>query len=144
MFKLSVDDRLSSWARFRNNLDQSLSPLEDVWELWKHAPYIPYNTKVDPFYQASWPSPWEIIVDNKYDDFTKALMIGWTLKLSNLYKDNSIEIKTCIDSTKNSVYNVVSVDNEWLINFSDNGPVENKNLLDSFSIQNLIELESPR
>lgn len=143
MFNLSIDDRLSSWSKFRADLDHSTQPLEDVWEFWKQAPYIPYNNKIDPYHQAAWPSPWEIIVDNKYDDFTKALMIGWTLKLSNRYKNDVIDLRTYIDNSKNSIYNVICV-NEWLINYSDNGPITIEKMPDSFSLQNLIELKSPR
>lgn len=144
MFNLPIDDRLSSWSKLRADLDQSTQPLEDVWEFWKQAPYIPYNNKIDPYYQASWPSPWDIIVSNRYDDFTKALMIGWTLKLSNRYKDGTIEVKTCLDKHKNSIYNIVDVNNEWVINYVDNGPIRVENLPDSFSLQNIIELKSPR
>jgi hypothetical protein len=144
MFNLTIDDRLSSWSKFRADLDHSTQPLEDVWEFWKQAPYVPYNNKIDPYYQDSWPSPWEIIVDNRYDDFTKTLMIGWTLKLSNRYKNNAIEIKTYLDKIKNSIYNVVSIDNLWLINYSDNGPVKMENLPESMSLQNFIQLKTPR
>jgi hypothetical protein len=125
-------------------LDQSSTPLEDVWEFWKQAPYIPYNKKVDPHYQQSWPSPWEIIVDNRYDDFTKAVMIAWTLRLTKRFRYNKIEIKTYLDKAKNAVYNVVCVDEEWLINYKDNGPVLVKNLPDSFFLENIIELNTPR
>lgn len=144
MFNLSIDDRLSSWSKFRADLDHSSQPLEDVWEFWRQAPYIPYNNKIDPYYQASWPSPWEIIVDNKYDDFTKALMIGWTLKLSNRYKNSSVTIKTYVDKAKNSVYNIVYIDDYWLINYTDNGPVSGEILPESFSLQNIIEVKTPR
>jgi hypothetical protein len=125
-------------------LDHSTQPLEDVWEFWRPAPYIPYNKEIDPYYQDSWPSPWEIIVINRYDDFTKALMIGWTLKLSNRYKNNVIEVKTYLDKSKNSIYNVVSIDDTWLINYSDNGPVRMENLPETVSLQNLIDLKTPR
>lgn len=144
MFNLSIDDRLSSWAKFRKDLDLSEQPLEDVWEFWKQAPYVPYNNKIDPYYQASWPSPWEIIVDNRYDDFTIALMISWTLKLTDKFKNSTIELQTYVDKSKNAVYNIVNLDNEWLINYSDNGPIKSKKLPDSFSLQNLVELKTPR
>jgi hypothetical protein len=144
MFNLSIDDRLSSWSQHRAVLDQSNQPLEDVWEFWKQAPYIPYNNRVDPYYQASWPSPWEIIVENKYDDFTKAVMIAWTLKLTKKFKNSLIEIKTYVDKQKNSAYNVVCVDEQWVINYSDNGPILAENLPESFLLENLIELNPPR
>lgn len=144
MFNLSVDDRLSSWAHHRALLDTSDNPLTDVWELWKLAPYVHYNNKIDPYNQKSWPSPWEIIVDNKYDDFTKALMIAWTLKLTNRFQNSSILIKSYIDKAKNAVYNVVCVEEEWVINYSDNGPILLKNIPDSFYLENIIELSGPR
>jgi hypothetical protein len=144
MFEKSIDDRLSSWAQHRRELETSASPLEDVWDFWCNAPYIPYNNKIDPYYTASWPSPWEIIVENKYDDFTKAIMIGNTLKLTNRYCNSVIQLRTYVDKLKNKLYNVVIIDETWLINYNDNGPVLIENLPESFLLENLIELESTR
>ena len=123
MFNQQVDDRLSSWAQHRAQLDLSETPLQDVWDFWKSAPFIPYNSKVDPFFRFKWPSPWEIVVENKYDDFTKALMIAQSLKLTKKFQDSNIDIKILVDRTKNFTYNVVCVDNAWAINFDDIGPV---------------------
>lgn len=144
MFKQSIDDRLSSWAKHRDDLNTAADPLLAVWEFWKNAPFIPYNNKVDPFYQKSWPSPWQIIVDNQYDDFTKALMIAWTLKLTNKFKDSAIEIRSLIDKQHNSVHNVVYVDNCWAVNYLDNGPVLAQDIPDSLFLENLVELKLPR
>ena len=144
MFKQSIDDRLSSWAKHRSDLNTSETPFSDVWEFWKGAPYIPYNNKIDPYHQRSWPSPWEIIVENHYDDFTKALMIAWTIKLTEKFKDSRIEIRTLVDNAKNAVYNVVYVDEEVAINYNDNGPVSTDLVPDSFLVENLIELNQPR
>jgi hypothetical protein len=144
MFNQNIDDRLSSWAQFRAQLDNSDQPLNEVWEFWKDAPFIPYNNKIDPFYQQSWPSPWEIIVHNKYDDFTKALMIGLTLKHTKTFKNSKLEIRSLVDNHNTAYYNVVCVDEEWVINYNDNGPILLKNLPDSFLIENLIELSTPR
>jgi hypothetical protein len=144
MFKKSIDDRLSFWAEHRSNLDTSETPFSDVWEFWKNAPYIQYNHKIDPYHQRNWPSPWEIIVENHYDDFTKALMIGWTIKLSDRYKDSRVEVRTLVDKTRNAVYNIVYVDEEIAINYSDSGPVNADSVPDSFIVENLIELNRPR
>jgi hypothetical protein len=142
MFQKSVDERLSDWAIFRKTLDTSLTPLEDVWEFWKQAPYIPFNHRIDPFNQKSWPTPWDIIVENKYDDFTKALMIGWTIVLTNRFKNSRVEIKTLVNDQKTCYYNVVCVENDQVINYSDNGPVRVEKLPDSFFIENIVELKS--
>jgi hypothetical protein len=143
MFQKSVDDRLSDWATFRKQLTTSVSPLEDVWEFWQQSPYIPYNNKVDPYNQKSWPTPWDMIVHNKYDDFTKAIMIGWTILLSDRFKNSKIEIKTLVNDQKTCYYNIVCVDNAIAINYSDNGPVAIENIPGSFFIENIIELKSP-
>lgn len=144
MFKESVDDRLSSWAQHRVDIETSSNPLEDVWNFWKDAPYIPYNNKVDPYHSRSWPTPWEIIIENKYDDFTKAIMIGKTLKFTQRFKDSAIQIRTYVDNSKNIMYNVVMIDELWVINYNDNGPVPVKDLPASFSLENLVELETAR
>ena len=144
MFNLSTDDRLSAWSQHRLKLDKSVNPLQDVWEFWKRAPYIPYNNKIDPYYQAKWPNPWEIIVENKYDDFTKALMISWTLKLTNTFKNIPIELRIYIDNTKNSAYNVAVINNEWAINFVDSGPIILSELPETVILENIFEIASPR
>jgi len=89
-------------------------------------------------------TPWEIIENNKYDDFTKALMIGWTLKLTNKYKNSKIELKTLVDSNRTREYNLIYVDDSWVINYNDNGPIPALEINDGFKLENLIEVSSPR
>lgn len=144
MFNQSPDERLSSWSQFRKDLDQALNPLHDTVTLWTSAPFVPYNTDVDPYNQFGWPTPWEILINNKYDDFTKALMMSWTLKLTNRYKDSKIEIKTVIDTASKLYYNIVCVDDNSVLNYVDNEVVNIENLPDTFRLENLIEVHSPR
>lgn len=139
MFNQSVDDRLSSWARLRAEVEVSINPMQLVWDCWKTAPFIPYNNKLDPFNKRSWPSPWQIIVDNKYDDFTKAVMIAWTIKLTERFKDSSIIIKTLVDKQRSVNYNIVCVDEEWVLNYMDHGPIAAIIVPDYFFIENLVE-----
>lgn len=144
MFNQSVDQRLTEWIKCRNHIDSTDNPLQYVWDVWHKAPFIPYNKKIDPYYQKNWPSPWEILEDNKYDDFTRALMIAWTLKLTKKFNNSFIEIKTLVDIFTGREYNLVFVDNEWVINYSDNGPVLVKDLPEQFRLENQIEVSPPR
>lgn len=144
MFKKSIDERLSSWAEHRSSLNDSETPFHDVWEFWKDAPYVPYNHKIDPFHQRSWPSPWEIIVENHYDDFTKALMIGWSVKLTDRFKNSNVQVRTLVDNSRRKVYNVVYVDEKIVINYSDNGPIDADKVPDNFLVENLVDLARPR
>jgi hypothetical protein len=141
MFNKSIDDRLSLWAEHRRAIDVSDEPLVETWEFWKHTPFIPFNKNIDPFNHKSWPTPWDIIVHNKYDDFTKALMIAWSLKYTNKFKEAKIEIKTIVNDTKTCYYNVVCVDNKWAINYSDNGPIPITDIPESFFIENQVEVK---
>jgi hypothetical protein len=144
MFNQPVDSRLTEWANHRRELDEVEDPLQVVWDFWHQAPFVPHNKNIDPYFQKSWPSPWEIIAENKYDDFTKALMIGWTLKLTKKFKDSKIEVRTLIDSNQTRQYNLVYVNDEWVINYNDNGPVHEEELTGSFRLENLVEVTTPR
>ena len=144
MFNESIDIRLSKWASHRRSIETSLDPLTDVWEFWKSAPFIPYNSKIDPYHQRSWPTPWEIIVENKYDDFTRALMIAKTLQLTDRYSNSTITIKTLVDNVKHCHYNIVCVEDQWALNYSDHGAIPIDRLSDNLLLENLIELNSPR
>lgn len=144
MFSQTVDERLSAWVSHRETLDNTGDPLNELCEFWKKAPFLPYNRKIDPFNKTAWPTPWEIIVENRYDDFTKALMMAWTLRYTKKYQDSKIEIKTLADNQKKCYYNVVCVDDQWVLNFDDLGPVGIEKIPDSFYLENLIELGSIR
>ena len=144
MFEQSPDERLSRWKEFRNNLETSSQPLLEVTNFWQRAPFIPYNRDIDPFNQRSWPTPWDIIVNNKYDDFTKAVMMGWTLKLTERFKNSKVEIRSYLDSNQNTQYNCVVIDESFVINYLDNEVVNVENLPVSFRLENLVELTRAR
>ena len=65
MFNLrSFDTRLKNWADFRNSLEQSTDPLNDVISYYNLAPLVSIN--VDPWDRSVWPGPWELIDENQY------------------------------------------------------------------------------
>lgn len=144
MFKLDVEDRLSAWSALRKDVDISSDPLQTLIDFWANTPFVPHNHNIDPYYSASWPTPWEIIVENKYDDFTKAVMIGYTLLLTNRFKDSKIEIQTLIDNEQNRLYNIVYVDDEWALNYQDNQVVAKNKVPSLYRLENLVELKRPR
>ena len=144
MFKLPIEERLSYWLNLRKAIEGSTDPLQEVWDFWHQAPFIPHNKNIDPYYQSSWPSPWEIIAENKYDDFTKALMIGYTLKLTKKFKDSKIELRTLVDTVQPREYNVIYVDESWVLNYDDEGPISAKDIVGSFRVENMVEVLSSR
>jgi hypothetical protein len=144
MFKTEPDQRLSRWSEFRKTLDSSNDPLDDVAKFWQSAPLISYHSKIDPYYTRQWPTPWEIIYENQYDDFTLSLMIGWTLLLTEKFKTAKIEIKTLVDDTAKRLYNVVCVNDQWALNFIDGETVPLDKVPSLYRLENLVPLERPR
>lgn len=144
MFNLDVDDRLEAWSKLRKQVDASSQPLEDVAHFWSRAPFTPHNHKVDPFYPASWPLPWDILVENRYDDFTKAIMIGYTILLTETFKTSSVQIRTIVDNDLKKLYNVVCVDNLWILNYDDGKVLKLDNIPSLYRLENLVELKRPR
>jgi len=144
MFNASPDQRLSLWSEFRKNLETSEQPLEDIAKFWRSAPTIAFNNTIDPYYQASWPTPWEIIYDNKYDDFTLSIMMGWTILLTERFKNSKVEIKTLIDDSHNRMYNVVYVDDIYALNYIDEEVVPADKVPGLYRMENLVHLTRPR
>ena len=144
MQKDLVEERLGAWTAFRYGLKQSDDILQDIVEFWQNTKTIPFNHRIDPYNQNSWPTPWEIISENIYDDLTLAIIIGYTIKLTDQYKDSKIEIRTLVDIHRTRLYNLVYVDDMYVLNYDRNQVVDAKCITDSFFIENLVELARPR
>lgn len=144
MIHKDLDARLEDWSNLRKLIEQSETPLNDVVGFWNQVTLTSHNPHIDHYYPASWPTPWEIIDHNRYDDFTKAIMIGYTLLLTNRFKKSVIHIKTLVDKSHNKLYNIVDINDICILNFCDSGPVPHSEIPDTCCIENLIQLERPR
>ena len=144
MFHKSPEERLSAWSEFRKKLDTHSDPLESLADFWSAAPMIVFNHNIDQYNSKSWPTPWEIIVANKYDDFTLALMIGYTLKLTNKFNNNRIEVRTMVDSAKTKLYNLVYVDDVNVLNYDRYKVVTSQEIDDALYLENMVDIVFPR
>lgn len=139
-----LEDRLGAWVEFRQSLSTSDNILQDIAEFWSDTKLIPFNHAVDPYNQSSWPTPWDIIAENKYDELTLAIMIGYTIKLSEAYKDSTVTVRTMVDATRTRLYTLVYVDDKYVLNYDRNSVVKAQDIDDSFFLENLVELARPR
>jgi hypothetical protein len=144
MFHKSLDERLSDWSEFRKNLDTLDTPLTTLAEFWSMAPLVIHNHKVDPYNPSSWPTPWDLIVENKYDDFTLALMMAYTLKLTNKYNNDKIEVRTMVDSTKTRLYNLVYVNDTDVLNYERATAIKAQYIDESLYLENIVDVVFPR
>ena len=144
MFNLDIDEQLSIWANFRKNLEVCEDPFQSLIDFWANTPLIAHNHNLDPYYPASWPTPWEIIYEGRYDDFTKAVIMGYSLLMTERFKNSSIQIRTLIDKDKNRLYNAIFIDDIWVLNFCDEHAVLSSAIPCSCNLENLVELVRPR
>ena len=144
MFQKSSEERLSEWKTLRVNLDKSSDPLTLLSEFWSHAPMIPYNHHIDQYNFQSWPTPWDIIVENKYDDFTVALMMAQTLILTEKFANSRIEVRTMVDETRTKLYNLVYVDDTTILNYDKWKSITSQDIPETFFLENSIDIVRPR
>lgn len=144
MFHKSTDERLSDWSNFRKELDNLSDPLTALAEFWNDAPLVIHNHKVDPYNPKSWPTPWDLIVENKYDDFTMALMMAYTLKLTKKFNKDKIEVRTMVDSKKTKLYNLVYVNDEDVLNYERSAAIKAQTIDESLYLENVIDIIFPR
>lgn len=115
MFDLRSNERLNYWKQFRDKLEISSDPLQNVIDLWIKAPFV--NTYLDPFNPNSWPDPWHLILDGKYDDLAICLGMLYTIKLTQRFYDVTCEIHMSIGEEKKDPCFFVVVDHLYVLNY---------------------------
>ena len=98
MFNQKYEDRLQAWSIFRQSLEGSKDPLQDVVDNYAQAPTVSIHT--DPFNKNTWPSPWELIQENQYCDFCIVLGQCYSLQLTERFKGVNFEIHISVDREK--------------------------------------------
>jgi hypothetical protein len=121
-------DRLAAWKDFRDSLESSEHPLDDVAELWSRAPFVsPY---LDPQNPAEWPDPWHLILDLRLDDLAIALGMLYTIKLTHRFIDTECEIHTSLSPTEREPQYFLIVDKKYVLNLEYRSVVSIDNLKD--------------
>jgi hypothetical protein len=128
VFNLYRNDRLTHWKEFRDSLETSDTPLEDVAILWSRAPFVsPYLNPTNP---TEWPDPWHLILDGKFDDLAICLGMLYTIKLTHRFIDARCEIHTSTLSGKSSPDYWLIVDGTYVLNY------EYKHVIDVNKLEN--------
>ena len=119
MWSLRSEDRLKVWKEFRKVIGSL--PFDDAVQqtvhLWSFAPFV--NHYLDHSMPADWPTPWELVSDNTYDDLAKAVGMLYTLYLSDHGRNHTFKILKVKASSGLETYNLVSIDDEkYILNFT--------------------------
>lgn len=115
MFDLSGNDRLVRWREFRNNLEISQVPFEDVIKLWNSAPFV--SRFLDHNDPKHWPDPWHLIIDGKYDQLALCLGMLYTIKLTQRFNDAYCEIHMSMSDRKEEPLFFLIVNDRFVLNY---------------------------
>jgi hypothetical protein len=117
-------DRLTQWKEFRNSLEISNTPFDDVAKFWSQAPFVsPY---LNPQTPTEWPDPWHLVLDSRLDDLAIALGMLYTIKLTRRFMDSKCEIHTSV-SDKEKKY-ILVVDSQYVLNLQYGDVVDFDNI----------------
>ena len=125
MFDKTYEERLSLWSQFRDTLETSKAPFQDVIDFYNQTPLVSLNT--DPWNPETWPTPWELLKENQYCAFCRVLGYCFSLQLTERFKDQNFEIHINTDSEKGYYYFLV-INREWVLGYDDEGPLKYENI----------------
>jgi len=132
-----VDERITQWREFRNTLEECNDPFAKTLEFWQQAPRI--DKYINQHNSQEWPTPWEVLKENRFCPVAIPLMIGWTLKLTTRFTKVPVLIKISIDIRTQRYYNLVQVENT-IIDYENNIICISSELSDSIVCQEIVEL----
>jgi len=100
MFNLPYIEKVEAWRNFRLSLEASLDPIQSVIDFADTIPLV--ERDVNPWNQQEFPTPWELLQQNRYTDFCRILLICYTLQLTDRFTTDNFEIhiSTDIDSSE--------------------------------------------
>ena len=127
MFNKKYDERLQDWRLFRQRLETVEDPLQDAVNYFKMAPEV--SMQIDPYNPDNWPTPWEIIHENVYCNFSKILIICRTLQLTERFTDSKFEIHIK-QSKQNSTIHYLLILENFCIGYDHSAPIHVSDLPD--------------
>lgn len=127
--------RLKSWVDLRNKLLRLPieSQIQEIDRFWQRVPI--QNHYLHPDFIKDWPTPWQLLSDNTYCYYARALGMIYSLLLLG---NNSIELVEAKDDNSNEVV-LVLVDNaKYVLNYWPDTVVNNH--IDAFSIIRTLDI----
>ena len=135
IFLFEYEHRLKTWAELRDkikNLDISRQCVE-IDDFWQRAPITHYYLHTD--YIKDWPTPWQLLSDNTYCHYARALGMIYTLLLLGAKNVELVEAK---DDNSNEVVLVLVDDAKYVLNYWPDTVVNN--LITDFQITRTLDI----
>lgn len=110
MFDKKFEERLVIWKNFRETLESSADPVQDVIEFYKAAPLA--NMQIDLYDSSTWLDPWELLQINQYCEFSKILAICYSLQLTERFMGQKFEIHIYTNNEESSIHYLLFIQNK--------------------------------
>ncbi len=126
MFDLFGNNRLTKWKEIRDEIETATDPLTLVAELWARAPLV--NPFLEPTNPDSWPDPWHLVLDDRYDDLAIVIGMLYTIKLTQRFMDSDCEIHMSVRDEKLDPEFFLIVDGRLVLNIEPRKVVDKSQL----------------
>lgn len=136
MFTKPYEERLKLWSQFRQELETSHDPFNDVIRFYQEAPSS--RLQVNPWDPVTWPNPWELLNENLYCDFSRVLGMCYSLQLTDRFKTSDFEIHICTFDNLGYVY-LLFVDN-MVLGYEENQVVNKKEIREQLNSQEVYSM----
>jgi hypothetical protein len=115
MFTKNYEEQLASWKSFRDSLETTETPFEDVVQQYAKAPGT--RLTCDPWDQKNWPGPWELLQENQYCEFGTVLGMCYSLQLTDRFKGSKFEIHISTNREKSETHYLLIVDDHTVVGY---------------------------
>ena len=137
-WQLSLKERFKRWRLLRTQINK-LSSIDDkinmVIDFWKSTPVSVRS--IDPYDNSTWPSPWELLNENVYDENSISLGIAYTLQ----YSGTNCRLLLVQNVDNSEIKLIVLVDNMYILNYNY-GSINTKDVMNEFNVLADIEVST--
>ena len=122
VFILDYEIRLRSWVDLRNKVSRLRLPDQvlEIDNFWQRVPTQNHYLHTD--YIKDWPNPWQLLSDNTYCYYSRALGMIYTLLLLG---NKNIDLVDAVDDNSNEVVLVLVDDAKYVLNYWPDTVVNN-------------------
>ena len=137
MFDKNAEDRLRAWYDFRQHLETDDQPFKSTVDLYNTAPISAFC--IDPYTPETWPTPWELLEENKYDEFGYILGIGYTLGLTDRFSTSTKEIHITQDKNRSTIHYLLFIDDS-VMGYDRGSIIKKENLPGNLIVESVYSL----
>lgn len=143
-FVLSPPERIRAWRDLRESIKEKTleEAALDVSLWWWQAPIVQFTIDYDR--PETWPTPWEMMYENEFDNTARAYMMAETLLLAGLVTEYDLEIVILNCKDLEEIKSLVLVEKRIILNYAYNSVNDTSVLSDGCYAISRLELSGKK